>query len=112
MRDLAGLLPAEENQIRRLLKMMIKAGRVEEVAPDHFFLCSAVAEMAGIVADLAARSANGEVATAALRDRLDNGRKVARQVLEHFDRQGLTVRNGDVRSVRKDRLDRVAAEPA
>jgi selenocysteine-specific elongation factor len=106
VRDLAGLLHVDEAQVRRLLKMMMKAGRVDEIAHDHFFLRAAVSDMARIVAEIAAASAGGEVAAAALRDRLDNGRKVAIQVLEHFDRHGLTVRKGDLRSVRADRLDR------
>ena len=112
VRDLAGLLRADEAQMRRLLKMMAKAGRVEEIAHDHFFLRSTVAEMARIVTEVAATSASGEVTAAAFRDRLDNGRKVAIQILEHFDRHGLTVRTGDLRSVRPDRLDRFVAGPA
>ena len=112
VRDLAGLLRADEAQMRRLLKMMVKAGRVEEVAHDHFFLRSTVAEMARIVTEVAAASSAGEVSAAAFRDRLDNGRKVAIQILEHFDRHGLTVRKGDLRSVRHDRLDRFVPGPA
>ena len=44
------------------------------------------------------------VTAATFRDRLDNGRKVAIQILEYFDRVGLTVRTGDTRRVREDRL--------
>ena len=40
-----------------------------------------------------------------MRDRLDNGRKVAIQILEFFDRHGLTIRHGDLRRVNKHRLD-------
>ena len=112
VRDLAGLLRADEAQMRRLLKMMQKAGRVEEVAHDHFFLRSTVAEMARIVTEVAAASGAGEVSAAAFRDRLDNGRKVAIQILEHFDRHGLTIRKGDLRSVRPERLDRFGTGPA
>ena len=38
------------------------------------------------------------------RDRLDNGRKMAILVLEFFDKAGITLRKGDVRRVRMDRL--------
>ena len=51
-----------------------------------------------------AAEANGLLTAAAFRDRLDNGRKVAIQILEFFDKAGLTIRAGDVRRVRKDRL--------
>ena len=67
-------------------------------------LSETVAEMAGIVADVAAAAASGTVTAAAFRDQLANGRKVAIQVLEFFDRAGITVRVGDERRVRTDRL--------
>jgi selenocysteine-specific elongation factor len=44
------------------------------------------------------------VTAAGFRDRLGNGRKVAIQVLEYFDRTGLTVRIGEARQVRVERL--------
>jgi selenocysteine-specific elongation factor len=78
-------------------------GQVIEIAPDHFFLRETVAEMAAIAAD--AVDADGLLTAAAFRDRLDNGRKVAIQILEFFDKAGLTVRSGDVRHVRADRLE-------
>jgi selenocysteine-specific elongation factor len=36
---------------------------------------------------------------------MDNGRKVAILILEFFDKAGLTVRSGDMRRVRTDRLE-------
>jgi len=90
--------------MRAALKRLQRVGHLVEVAPDHFFLRETVAEMATIAAE-AARNDPGSRLTAALfRDRLDNGRKVAIQILEYFDRIGLTARAGDVRLVREDRL--------
>ena len=83
-------------------------GRLIEVAPDQFFLSETVAEMAGIAAAIAEADPAGTVTAAAFRDRLANGRKVAIQVLEFFDRAGVTVRIGDERRVRgPDRLGNV-----
>ena len=42
-------------------------------------------------------SADGWFTAAQLRDRLDNGRKVAIQMLEFLDRHGVTIRRGDLR---------------
>jgi selenocysteine-specific elongation factor len=75
---------------------------VIEIAPDHFFPRATVAEMAAIAAD--AVDQGGTLTAAAFRDRLDNGRKVAIQILEFFDKAGVTVRSGDMRRVRTDRL--------
>jgi selenocysteine-specific elongation factor len=51
------------------------------------------------------------VTAAAFRDRLANGRKVAIQVLEFFDRTGVTVRIGDERRVRVDRIGSFGQPP-
>ena len=48
---------------------------------------------------------NGQFTAAQFRDRLDNGRKVAIQILEFFDRHGVTLRRGDMRRINKHRLD-------
>ena len=102
VRDMAVALKVAEPAVRVTLKRLMRMGQVIEIAPDHFFLREAVAEMAGIAAD--ALEADGTLTAASFRDRLDNGRKVAIQVLEFFDKSGVTVRSGDVRRVRADRL--------
>ncbi len=103
VRDIAGLLDEPEEEIRRLLKLLARMGRLHEIAHDHFFLRDVVGEMAGIAAGLDA--AHGLFSAAEFRDRLDNGRKVAILILEFFDRHGVTLRRGDLRRVNPRRLD-------
>ncbi len=103
-RDLARSLSVPEAAMRATLKRVQRLGRLIEVAPDQFFLSETVAEMLGAAAKLAEADPAGTVTAAAFRDRLANGRKVAIQVLEFFDRAGVTVRIGDVRRVRADRI--------
>ena len=105
VRDIAGLLGAPEADVRRLLKLLGRMGKVDEVAHDHFFLRSTVAEMVEIAVDVAAHADNGQFSAAQFRDRLDNGRKVAILILEFFDRHGVTLRRGDLRRINKHRLD-------
>ncbi|THD58119.1 selenocysteine-specific translation elongation factor [Phenylobacterium sp.] len=105
VRDLAEALGRPEGDIRRLCKLCARLGRVDEVAHDHFFLRGTVQEMADIVARLSAQSADGVFTAAAFRDQVDNGRKVAIQILDFFDRHGVTLRRGDQRRVNKHRLD-------
>jgi selenocysteine-specific elongation factor len=102
VRDIAALIGRTEPDIRRLLKLTGRLGRVDEIAHDHFFLRTTVREMAAIAADLAAR---GEFTAAQFRDRVESGRKVAIQTLDFFDRHGLTLRRGDLRRINKHRLD-------
>ena len=99
------VLGVAESEIRRLLKLLGRMGAVDEVAHDHFFLRDTVSEIVDIIVDLAATADKDEFTAAQLRDRLDNGRKVAIQILEFFDRHGVTLRRGDLRRINKHRLD-------
>ncbi len=110
-RDLAQALSVPEQAMRRTLKLLQRMGRLIEVAPDQFFLCETIAEMAGIAAAIAGAEPNSRLTAAAFRDRLANGRKVAIQVLEFFDRVGITIRIGDERRVRHDRLTLFGVPP-
>ena len=113
VRDIAAITGRPEREVRRLFKLLGRLGKVDEVAQDHFFLRGTVADMAEIAADLAVNTPNGQFTAAQFRDRLDNGRKVAIQILEFFDRHGVTLRRGDLRRMNKHRLDlfrRSAAE--
>jgi selenocysteine-specific elongation factor len=105
VRDIATLLGLRETDVRRLLKLLGRMGRVDEVALDHFFLRATVAEMVGIMVDLSQTGPAGQFIASQFRDRLDNGRKVAIQILEFFDRHGVTLRRGDLRRINRHRLD-------
>ena len=92
VRDFATAHSVPEAEMRRLLQRLAKVGRVVEVAPDQYFLRPTVAEMIGI-----AHGFGHDFTAAEFRDKLDNGRKVAIQILEFFDRHGITIRRGDLR---------------
>jgi selenocysteine-specific elongation factor len=105
VRDVVETTGRAEGDVRRLLKLAARLGRVDEVAHDHFFLRTTVCEMTGIIDEIAAESRGGAIGAAQFRDRVANGRKVAIQILEFFDRHGVTLRKGDLRRVNKHRLD-------
>ncbi|MDH7795838.1 selenocysteine-specific elongation factor [Beijerinckia sp. GAS462] len=105
VRDIAGIIGLNEADVRRLFKLLGRMGQVDEVAHDHFFLRDTVAEMVAIAVDVADHAPKGEFTAAQLRDRLDNGRKVAIQILEFFDRHGVTLRRGDLRRMNRHRID-------
>jgi len=88
--------------IRKLLKTMARMGAVVEVASDRFFLKPALLELGQIAGTLADESESKTFSAAEFRDRAGSGRNVGIQILEHFDRRGLTLRQGDVRRVVKD----------
>lgn len=119
VRDIAGVADEAEAEVRRLLRLLGRMGRVDEVAHDHFFLRATVAELVGIARELAAEGEKGEFSAARFRDRIEGGgdgkigdekihgvgRKVAIQILEFLDRHGVTLRRGDLRRINPHRLD-------
>jgi selenocysteine-specific elongation factor len=105
VRDIAETTGQKERDVRRLLKLAGRLGWADEIAQDHFFLRATVREMIGIVVEEAGRAATGAFIAAQFRDRVSNGRKVAIQILEFFDRHGVTLRKGDLRRINKHRLD-------
>jgi selenocysteine-specific elongation factor len=111
VRDIAGIIDSSEADVRRMFKLLSRLGQVDEVAHDHFFLRGAVSEMVDAAADLAANAPTGQFGAAQFRDRLDNGRKVAIQILEFFDRHGVTLRRGDLRRINRHRLDLFRGPP-
>jgi len=86
-----------EVPLRRLCKGFARLGLVTEVAPDRFFLRDAVAGMVAAVVEVSAAVDGGWFTAAQFRDRTGNGRQLAIQVLDYFDRRGVTVRKGDLR---------------
>jgi selenocysteine-specific elongation factor len=105
VRDLAQTTGRPEREVRRLLKLAGRMGWADEIAPDHFFLRETVREMIALCAQAAAEGEGGDFTAARFRDRVDNGRKVAIQILEFFDRHGVTLRRGDLRRINPHRLD-------
>ena len=110
VRDLVGETGRPEPEVRRVLKLASRVGRADEVAHDHFFLRPTISEMAAIAAELSKAAADGWFTAAEFRDRLDNGRKFAIQILDFVDRCGLTLRRGDLRRINRHRLDLFGAD--
>ncbi len=105
VRDVARDLGVGEGEVRRVLKLCARLGRADQIAHDHFFLRATTAEMVGLARAVAEKAAGGEFSAAVFRDTMDNGRKVAIQILDFFDRHGITLRRGDLRRINRHRLD-------
>lgn len=111
VRDIASALGMAEAEVRQRMKSAARRGLADEIAHDHFFLREVVDEMVRIAIDIATHSPEGRFTAAQFRDRLDNGRKVAIQILEFFDRQGVMLNRGTLRSIRAEYLDLYAPPP-
>ncbi|MDS9466808.1 selenocysteine-specific translation elongation factor [Paracoccus sp. MBLB3053] len=105
VRDFANEFAEDEAEIRRILRMAARQGRIDQIAHDHFFARETTVEMIEIIRDLSSDSDDGWFSAPAFRDRVQNGRKVAIQILDFFDRLGLTLRRGDLRRINPHRID-------
>ena len=105
VREMAEHLGQPVANVRRVCKTMARIGTLVEVATDRFFYKAALSELGDLAAGIAAESETKTFTAAQFKDRAGCGRNVGIQVLEHFDRRGLTARRGDLRSVVKPAAD-------
>lgn len=100
VRDLARLTHTEEAAMRLLLRKMARLAQVHQVVRDLFYADATLAQMASMLVRMAGDE--GLIQAAAFRDALGIGRKRSIQILEYFDRIGLTRRLGEQRRLRRD----------
>jgi len=100
VRALATALDEPEDRVRTVLRRQLRAGAVQQIVRDLFYDATCVEELAAVVRRLARE--HGAVEAAAFRDALGIGRKRAIQLLEFFDRAGLTRRVRDRHLLRED----------
>ncbi|RON09891.1 selenocysteine-specific translation elongation factor [Pseudomonas brassicacearum] len=100
VRNLASAVGCDEAAVRLLLRKLARSGLVHQVVRDLFYLDASVRELAAMLLQLVAD--NPLIQTAAFRDKVGIGRKRSIQILEFFDRIGLTRRFGDQRRIRAE----------
>jgi selenocysteine-specific elongation factor len=110
----AGLEPPLDSELAPAtgeLAALRAAGRAVRVGPRlHFHATVLDGARAQLVAHL--REGPGSITVAGLRDRLGTSRKFAQALLEHFDGEGLTLRDGDVHRLRVRRQAEAPTKPA
>lgn len=104
--DVAAEAGMEPRTALALLRRLARLGEAVEVAPGRFLAGAMLPGLADAL--LAARDADGLVRPGPFRDAAGSGRNMAIVLLEWLDRIGVTVRRGEARLVRADRLGRLA----
>ncbi len=94
--DLAREMGASPDRIARTLRRAAALGLVVQASRNRFFESGALASLATVFEDVAQEQTDG-VSPGAFRDRAGMGRNLAIEVLEFFDRAGLSRRDGNVR---------------
>ncbi|MHC6223749.1 selenocysteine-specific translation elongation factor [Pseudomonas sp. X10] len=100
VRSLAAAEKVQEAEVRLLLRKLARLGLVHQVVRDLFYPEVTIRQMAALLLQQAANTPIVQVAT--FRDMLSIGRKRSVQILEYFDRIGLTRRVADQRYIRPD----------
>jgi selenocysteine-specific elongation factor len=105
--DIAGFDPPwvrdlghDEVTVRLLLRKMARLGLLHQVVRDLFYTDAMIRRLAAMLMQLA--EDNPVIQVSAFRDAVGLGRKRSIQILEYFDRLGLTRRFGDKRHIRQD----------
>ncbi|MCC5872217.1 MAG: selenocysteine-specific translation elongation factor [Gammaproteobacteria bacterium] len=97
--DLARTLEMDPAELDGLLGRVTFSGNLIRVAKNRFLLPAAVIELAVLAEHLCAGSDTGSFDARAYRDAAGIGRNLTIDLLEYFDRMGLTRRLGDQRRV-------------
>ncbi|WP_212627634.1 selenocysteine-specific translation elongation factor [Pseudomonas sp. PP3] len=90
----------DEVAVRSLLRKMARLGLAHQVVRDLFYPDATIQRLAAMLLQLA--DDNPVIQVSAFRDAVGLGRKRSIQILEYFDRLGLTRRFGDRRQIRLD----------
>ncbi|MBZ9781978.1 selenocysteine-specific translation elongation factor [Pseudomonas sp. REP124] len=90
----------DQTTVRALLRKMARLGLLHQVVRDLFYTDTVIRQLAAMLLQLAEDDPVIQVTT--FRDALGVGRKRSIQILEYFDRLGLTRRMGDRRQIRTD----------
>lgn len=100
VRDLAQQFQVGEQDVRQLMRKLVRRGELAQVVRDLFYHHRQIASLAQLAASLCAQ--HGSVDAARFRDATRLGRKRAIQILEFFDRVGYTRRLRDAHVMRGD----------
>jgi len=88
----AGVSRQRLSEVMRLLE---REGSVVRVTTDMYFLASSIEQLRATLKKYLTEK--GEMTAASFRDLINSSRKYTIPLLEYFDRDGLTIRIGDVR---------------
>ena len=101
LHDMLEPLKLKAEILRPFVERMAQLGRLHQVSKYRFYLPAALHQLALLAEQLAASGTEGLFTAAEYRDRSGIGRNVTIEVLEYFDRIGLTQRHGQTRRLRR-----------
>ncbi|MFT4631239.1 MAG: selenocysteine-specific elongation factor [Candidatus Azotimanducaceae bacterium] len=104
MHELAKQVNLPPPTAEKLLNQLVGAGYLIRPVPNRYFLPQGIDALRGSVAVTAQKATDGQFSVADFRDTCGLGRNLCIEILEYFDRHGLTQRLGDKRKLRTPAL--------
>jgi selenocysteine-specific elongation factor len=98
LKDIEKQLGVSRSKLMDVIRLMEREGSVVRVTTDLYFLASCVEKVKGVLYKKLLEQ--GEISAAGFRDLLGSSRKYTIALLEYFDRDGTTVRIGDIRRLK------------
>ena len=98
LRDIEKQLGVTRNKLAEVIRLLERDGSVTRVATDLYYSSSTIDQVRAILKKFLAEK--GEIAAASFRDLIGSSRKYTIPLLEYFDREGLTIRIGDIRRLK------------
>jgi selenocysteine-specific elongation factor len=86
------------NRLNEVIRLLEREGSVVRVANDMYFLTSSIDHLRTTLKKFLTEK--GEMTAASFRDLIGSSRKYTIPLLEYFDRDGLTIRIGDIRRLK------------
>lgn len=97
LHELASTLSVDLERIQQIIPQLIQAELVWYPVKNRIFLSEARPKLESTISDLVQESESGQFTAADFRDITGIGRNLAIEILEFFDTQGLTLRQGNHR---------------
>jgi selenocysteine-specific elongation factor len=98
LKEVEKQLGVNHNKLTEVIRLLERDGSVTRVTADLYYLSGTVDQVRAVLKKYLADK--GEISAASFRDLIGSSRKYTIPLLEYFDREGVTLRIGDVRRLK------------
>jgi len=98
LKELEKQAGVSRQRLTEVIRLLERDGSVVRVTTDMYFLASSIEQLRATLKNYL--TDKGEMTAASFRDLINSSRKYTIPLLEYFDRDGLTIRIGDVRRLK------------
>ena len=98
LKDVEKQLGVSRGKLTEVIRLLERDRSVIRVATDLYYLSSSIDQVRALLKKFLAEKS--EITAASFRDLIGSSRKYTIPLLEYFDREGMTIRIGDIRRLK------------